>query len=93
MVATAATKLQVFETGLRGLSTSCLWNFVQLGRIDFNSPVVRPRFESCFTGDGQRELAHMSLTKELLPNEIWCGHHTAKVPFGAVETSRRLAEA
>ena len=59
-----------------------------MGKIDFNSPVVETNFQSCFTEDGSRQLAHMSLTKELLPNEIWCGHHTAKLKFGALETSR-----
>ncbi len=81
---------QFLGTGLRGLSPSCLWNFVQLDWIEYNSPVVRPRFESCFTGNGSRQLAHTSLTKEILPNEIWCRHHTAKLQFGALETSRDL---
>ena len=87
-LAAAATKLQVFEHGLRGLSPSCPRIFVQLGSIELNSPVVETSFESCFTGTGPTQFALTSLTKELLPDGTWGGHHTAKLQFGALETSR-----
>ena len=88
LVANAATSELLMAINARGVSLRRPWFFVQLGWIECNSPVVRPHFESCFTGNGPRQLALTCLNKELLPNEIWCGHHTAKLQFGALETSR-----